>query len=174
MKQSLLHPIAILAITCSATPSWAEPTTVSTSAETPRVSYQLASQELDAGRSATRSYEVTLRNPFLAVALSAGGSVFPPLLGLGWGYVYAGEPWRGLGMGIGSVLAYPLGFMAGAYGFGLATGTLDSPQNIGAALVGIATGGVTLLGYGLFTLCDVYLVTLEKNRQAEQGAGERQ
>jgi hypothetical protein len=59
--------------------------------------------------------------------------------------------------------------MAGAFGYGVATNTLDSPQNIGAALFGIGTGILAASIYGVYVLTDVYRTIDENNKDPKEG-----
>lgn len=89
--------------------------------------------------------------PLGPFALVAGG------IGTGAGHLYAGDPTRGILVGVGGVAAPLLGFGAGmGLGLGLA-GLNQSFNSLGAiAVTGIVTGLASTVGYLVFASRDAY------------------
>ncbi|MBO9540192.1 hypothetical protein J7643_06330 [bacterium] len=140
--------------------------------------YSLASSDLShlslAPSATLQEADVTPSlSPWGSVALSAaGGSLLSPL-GLGVGYLYAGDPMRGVMVGLGGLGTVSLGVLAGvALSQAVVVGAQSGGESAGFAyvLVGLPVMALSLVGYYAWALVDVYHTTLRTNEALRKEA----
>lgn len=129
----------------------------------------LAHLQLEVSDPAMRRELTPAKNPWTSVGLSAAGGTFLSPLGLGLGYLYAGDPERGMWVGLGGFGTVTLGVLAG---YALSQAIVPSARAGGEsagyayAFVGVPVMALSLIGYYAWALVDVYRTTLRMNEAA--------